>query len=47
MTPGVDGRKDLLPIDEKDDNCGSKGCFLAGSSNSNELIPNKLLRKKL
>jgi hypothetical protein len=30
MTPGVDGRKDLLPIDEKDNNCGSKGCFIAG-----------------
>ncbi len=42
MTPGVDGRKELLPIDEKDDNCGAKGCFIAGWSKPDKLRNNGL-----
>jgi hypothetical protein len=30
MSPGPDGRKDILPIDTNDKNCGAKGCFIAG-----------------
>ncbi len=32
QTPGKDGKREILPINTKSNDCGAVGCFLAGNS---------------